>query len=88
MTLIQGIVSFCLIWWTAIFCVLPFGNRPSDDPIPGETGNIPAKPRLLKKFIITTAISIAIWLVINGLIRLNVIDFYDMAHDMEIKDGL
>lgn len=88
MTLVQGIVSFILIWWTFLFCVLPFGNAPSEKPIEGETGNIPAAPRILKKFAITTALSVAIWLVLYGLIALNVIDFYDMAHDMEIKDGL
>lgn len=88
MTLIQGIVSFILIWWTFLFCILPFGNQPSDEPMAGETGNIPAKPRILKKFVITTALSVVIWLVLHGLIALNVIDFYDMAHDMEIKDGL
>ena len=88
MTLVQGIVSFILIWWTFLFCVLPFGNAPSETPIAGETGNIPATPRIFKKFLITTALSVVIWLVINGLIALNVIDFYGMAHDMEIKDGL
>ncbi len=88
MSLVQGIVSFILIWWTFLFCVLPWGNAPSDTPMVGETGNIPAKPRLLKKFLITTALSVVIWLVLNGLISLNVIDFYGMAHDMEIKDGL
>ena len=88
MTLVQGIVSFILIWWTFLFCVLPWGNAPSDEPIEGETSNIPAKPRILKKFLITTALSVIIWLVLNGLIEANVIDFYGMAHDMEIKDGL
>lgn len=88
MTLVQGIVSFTLIWWTFLFCVLPFGNEPSENPIAGETGNVPARPRLLRKFLITTALSVVIFFVINGLIALNVIDFYQLAQDMEIKDGL
>lgn len=88
MSLVQGIVAFALIWWTFLFCVLPWGNAPSEDPIPGETGNVPAKPRLLKKFLITTVLSIIIWLIVYGLIEANVLDFYSMAHDMEIEDKL
>ena len=88
MTGVQGLVAFILIWWTFLFCVLPWGNQPSETPILGETGNVPAKPRLAKKFMITTALSVVIWLVVYGLIKANVIDFYSMAHDMEIKDGL
>ena len=88
MTLVQGFVTFICIWWTFLFCVLPWGNAPSETPIPGETGNVPANPNLGKKFIATTIVSGIIWLIIYGLIKMNVIDFYDMARDMEIKDGL
>ena len=88
MDFVQGLVVFILVWWTFLFCVLPFGNTPSDNPIPGETGNIPAHPRLARKFLITTGLSVIIWIVIYGLIELNVLDFYAMAHDMVIKDGL
>lgn len=88
MTLVQGFVTFICIWWTFLFCVLPWGNTPSENPIPGETGNVPANPNLGRKFLATTILSVIIWLIVYGLIRMNVIDFYDMARDMEIKDGL
>ncbi len=83
MTLVQGIVAFTLIWWTLLFCVLPWGNRPSDELVPGQASSAPHKPNLLKKFIITTALSAVIWLVINGLIAHNAIDFYGMAEALE-----
>ena len=88
MSLVQGIVVFQLVWWTFLFCVLPWGNTPSENPVPGETGNIPARPRLITKFLITTGLSVVIWLIIYGLIRANVLDFYAMAHNMVLEDGL
>lgn len=88
MSLVQGIVVFVLVWWTFLFCVLPWGNAPSEEPVAGETGNIPAKPRLALKFLITTGLSVVIWLIIYGLIKANVIDFYALAQDMETQDGL
>ena len=88
MTLVQGIVTYVLIWWTFLFCVLPWGNAPSQDDVAGVTGNVPAKPRLALKFAVTTGLSTIIWLLIYGLIRMNVIDFYALADAMVIKDGL
>ncbi len=88
MTLVQAIVTFTLIWWTFLFCVLPWGNAPSQDPMAGETGNVPAKPRLGLKFLITTGLSVIIFLIVYGLIEANVLDFYAMAQNMEKQDGL
>jgi predicted secreted protein len=83
---ISGVVVFLMVWWTALFAVLPWGNRRSEEPIIGNTVSAPDKPKLLKKFLITTLVSVIIWLVIYGLISSNVISFYDMAADMEAQD--
>lgn len=86
MGLVSGIVVFFMIWWTAIFAVLPWGNRPSETVETGNVASAPDKPRILKKFIITTIVSVLIWLVIYGLISANVINFYDMAAEMAAED--
>ena len=42
-----GVVLYVLIWWTALFAVLPFGTRPvaDADPPTGWRG-VPAQPRM------------------------------------------
>lgn len=85
---ISGIVVFLMIWWVVLFTVLPWGNRPSEDPVSGQVHSAPALPRLGKKFLITTAISCLLWLVVYGLIASNVISFHDMAAEMAEQDKL
>lgn len=87
MGVISGIVVFFMVWWTVLFAILPWGNRPSTEPMTGNTVSAPDKPRILKKFLVTTAVSVLIWLVIYGLISSNVINFYDMAADMAAQDA-
>lgn len=86
MGLVSGIVVFVMIWWTSLFAVLPWGNRPSENPLVGEVTSAPAKPRLLKKFLVTTLISCILWCVVYGLIASNVLNFYDMAEEMAAQD--
>ncbi|HAJ89959.1 MAG TPA: DUF1467 domain-containing protein [Rhodospirillaceae bacterium] len=86
MGLVSGIVVFLMVWWTVLFAVLPWGNRPSEEPVTGNVVSAPDKPKLLKKFLITTLVSAIIWLLIYGLMSLNVISFYDMAADMAAQD--
>jgi predicted secreted protein len=58
-----GLVLYILIWWTALFAVLPFGTRPVAEP-DAATGwrGAPAQPHMLKKIIATTIVSAVIWL--------------------------
>ena len=85
---ISGIVVFLMIWWTALFAVLPWGIRHDEPTQTGNVASAPDKPKILKKFIATTLISAVIWLVIYGLITSNVISFYDMAAELDAQDQL
>ena len=64
MTVFDGVVLYVLIWWTALFAVLPFGVRPSQtpDPVTGWTG-APARPHLRAKAVAPTVLAMAIWAV-------------------------
>ena len=70
MTVYTGIMMFVVIWWTVIFAVLPWGNnQPPDVVEKGHATSAPAKPRLLIKFAVTTAIAAAIWVALDQSVR-------------------
>jgi len=57
-----GVVLYVLIWWTALFAVLPIGTRPVEDA-DEATGwrGAPQKPQLLRKVVITTIVAAVVW---------------------------
>ena len=71
MTLFTGIVVYLLVWWTALFCVLPIGTRPDaeGDPAAGGWRGTPVAARLLPKVIGTTLLAGVIWLGIWWLVE-------------------
>jgi predicted secreted protein len=77
MTWVSGIVVFLLVWWTALFCVLPIGTRPDPDGDPAAGGwrGAPTNPQLGRKLIATTVLSVVIWLAIWGVIESGWISF-------------
>lgn len=76
---VSGIVVFLLTWWTVIFCVLPFG-------LERDERGIPRAADLKQKMLITTVISVIIWLVIYLLMEADVISFRRIANAMMEKD--
>jgi predicted secreted protein len=58
-----GVVLYILIWWTALFAVLPFGTRPvaDADDATGWRG-APEAPRMWRKVVITTIVSTLVWI--------------------------
>lgn len=73
MTWFTGVLLFVIIWWTVIFAVLPWGARPSANPLPGHATSAPERPRLLRKALITTAISVVLWGLLYWLITSDLI---------------
>ncbi len=57
-----GCVLYVLIWWTALFAVLPFGTRPVPEA-DKQTGwrGAPERPLLLRKAIATTIVATIVW---------------------------
>jgi predicted secreted protein len=58
----NGTVLFVLIWWTALFAVLPLGTQPIAEPdqTSGWRG-APARPQIGRKLLITTLVAFVIW---------------------------
>lgn len=88
MNIFTSVIVFLLIFWTALFAVLPWGNKAADKPEVGMAGSAPANPRIKQKFLITLGISIVIWLIISALIHFEVIDFYEISREMVKEDNL
>jgi predicted secreted protein len=71
----SAVAIYFIIWWTVLFTVLPFGvhnNHEAGDTLePGHDAGAPARPLLLIKAGITTAISAVIfagvyWAITSG----------------------
>ena len=73
-------VVFVITWWTTLFAVLPWGNRPAAEPEPGHAASAPERPRIGLKMLATTAISLVLWMVIYVAIRLEVFSFREWVH--------
>jgi predicted secreted protein len=64
MTLTTGLAIYFIIWWLALFVVLPWGIRSqeeSGDIAPGSDPGAPAVPRLLAKLIWTTLVAAVVF---------------------------
>jgi predicted secreted protein len=63
LTLAGALSLYFVIWWTALFAVLPFGIRSQheDGPVtPGTDPGAPALPRLREKAVWTTLLAGAV----------------------------
>ena len=60
MSFLSGLAIFFVIWWTALFAVLPFGVRSQMEEgrvVPGSERGAPAHPHMLRNVIWTTVVS-------------------------------
>ena len=74
-------VLYVLIWWTALFAVLPFWTRPVSDSDVEDGGwrGTPERPLLLRKLVATTIVATVIWLGGIALIESPYVSFRQMA---------
>lgn len=75
MDLVSGIVVFILLWWWALFMVLPFGNKAPEDIPTGHATSAPERPRLLRKMIITTLLASILFAITYALITSGIFSF-------------
>ncbi len=63
MTWFTGVIVFLLVWWTALFCVLPIGTRPDPDGKLEDGGwrGAPVAVNLGWKLLGTTVLTGVIW---------------------------
>ena len=85
MGVVSGIVVFVIVWWTVLFAVLPWGNRPPAEPETGHAPSAPSNPRLLRKFAATTLITLILWLAIFAAIESGLVSFRDIAQGLRTE---
>lgn len=82
MGVVSGIVVYLCVWWTLLFCTLPIGVRPHDDERYGTAGSAPEIPYLKEKFILTSLLSVVVWIIIYVMIEMRVVDFPALAEQL------
>jgi predicted secreted protein len=64
MTLVSGIATYAIVWWLTLFVVLPFGIVTQEEVGEVEEGSAPSapvRPQIIRKVLITTAVSAVIF---------------------------
>lgn len=75
MGIVSGIVVFLLIWWIVIFTVLPLRIERQDknSNTDGFDRGAPKEAHMKFKFILTTGITLALWLIYYILVETGVL---------------
>ncbi len=74
-----GLMVYLVIWWTVLFTVLPLGVRRVEKPVTGQDAGAPERPQLLRKAIITSAVSSVLWIAFYFLQRADFFSFRNLA---------
>jgi predicted secreted protein len=64
MAISSAIAIYFVLWWIVLFAVLPFGVRSqieTGETVPGSDPGAPVLPRMVRKLIWTTIVSIVIF---------------------------
>lgn len=68
---------FVIIWWVIWFMALPFGVKPPAKVEAGHASSAPDKPMLVRKALITTAITAVIVGIIVGIVEVGWLSLED-----------
>lgn len=72
------IAVYFLIWWLALFAVLPFGVRSQHEDNDFPEGTDPGAPiaaRIGRKLIWTTIVATIVFVILSGIYKYGLIDF-------------
>ena len=70
MTITGSLVVFVCLWWIVFFAMLPIDvNREKKDNIQGVDPGAPENPKILKKIVLSTAITSIIFIIIYLLVK-------------------
>jgi predicted secreted protein len=67
MSIALDLALYAMIWWMTLFAVLPFGVETQGEQgsvVPGTPASAPAKPRLVRVFVINTIVATVVFAVV------------------------
>jgi predicted secreted protein len=76
-----GLALYFIIWWTVLFAVLPFGVRTQAEEgrvVPGTPESAPARPRLIRIFLINTMVATVVFVCVSLAIVYRLIPIADV----------
>jgi predicted secreted protein len=82
MGIVSCIVVYVLIWWVVIFCILPFNIKPLENNRDGSMPGAPVEPGLKKKVLLTSVISLIVWVVVYLIVTSGLISYREIAQRM------
>jgi predicted secreted protein len=75
MNWVTGVLVYVVLWFVALFCVLPIGVKPIGQPGPGYGTGAPENPRTGFKLLLATGIALGLFGVVYLLVRSDWISF-------------
>jgi predicted secreted protein len=75
------VAIYFVIWWIALFAVLPWGIRSQAEEgevVPGTDPGAPRRPRFLFVILVTTALSAVVFAIFYGIISQDFISLEDL----------
>lgn len=64
-----GIIVYVLVWWVALFAVLPLWIVPAEPGELGHAAGAPKQPLMRRKVLLTSIVAAVIWIAIYALVR-------------------
>jgi predicted secreted protein len=71
MTITGALILFSVTWFLVFLCILPMrqvSQTAAGDIVPGSASSAPVDPQIGRKVRITTLITLALWLIMCGVI--------------------
>lgn len=72
---VSAVVVFVLSWWLIFFMALPFGVRRTEVVDPGHDPGAPERTRLWTKVAVTTALAMAVTVLIHFAVEADLVSF-------------
>lgn len=85
MSFVTALFIYIMIWWVALFAVLPWGNKHPDTPETGMMHGAPSRPHMKQKLIATSIIALIGLGIVYACMEANIIDFREVAREMDTR---
>jgi len=83
MGIVSGLLVYIVLWWVALFTILPWWVQTPQGELNGNDPGAPQNPQLKKKFLITSLVAFIAWIGVYFLIEADI----QWLNDLFMKTG-